>query len=444
MNQVNKVYYNQLVTIFLIAILTGSFLIQDYTTTYLSMSVLLFWVFVRYSDLNIKVVTGFFFAYYFIPLPNISTYRGTIVYSTLLLYTLMLLLGILPLLFKFKLKKKIYKIKKVSINSNFRSVVSIHLLTVYIILFFVYFKYGFVIINQELRFKIPTVLSYLIKSSIYIPLFSVFFNRGSFNKSIILKYILLPLTPAIMIGSRGTVILVLLSLAILLVIGKMELGDNFKLKTSVIWKQHKKHVYRIVAGALAILQIFYYSRRFFSDKLLSNMGVIRKFFHSESPLYLIILPLYASFRETIGLANVIVKNDYHNMETEYPLFVAELYTIFPGKQPAPGQIIGSFVGKNLDGGLTPNLLGGLYIDFGVYAIFGCMIFIFIINFFYKKAIFNEYYKILYVVSLTQFFHLFHRGFLKPEYVMAYIIIFFYFFILRIKDENSTHSLSIAS
>ena len=104
MNQVNTVYYNQLVTIFLIVILTGSFLIQDYTITYLSMSVLLFWVFVRYSDLNIKAVTGFFFAYYFIPLPNISTYRGTIVYSTLLLYTLMLLLGILPLLFKFKLK----------------------------------------------------------------------------------------------------------------------------------------------------------------------------------------------------------------------------------------------------------------------------------------------------------------------------------------------------
>ena len=156
------------------------------------------------------------------------------------------------------------------------------------------------------------------------------------------------------------------------------------------------------------------------------------------------MPLYASFRETIGLANVIVKNDYHNMETQYPLFVAELYTILPGKQPAPGQIIGGFVGKNLDGGLTPNLLGGLYMDFGVYAIFGCMIFIIIINFFYKKAIFNEYYKILYVVSLTQFFHLFHRGFLKPEYVMAYIIIFFYFFILKIKDENSTHSLSVPS
>jgi len=56
MNQVNKIYYNQLVTIFLIAILTGSFLIQDYTITYLSMSVLLFWVFVRFSDPNILTV----------------------------------------------------------------------------------------------------------------------------------------------------------------------------------------------------------------------------------------------------------------------------------------------------------------------------------------------------------------------------------------------------
>lgn len=56
MNQVNKIYYNQLVTIFLIAILTGSFLIQHDTITYLSMSVLLFWVFVRFSDPNILIV----------------------------------------------------------------------------------------------------------------------------------------------------------------------------------------------------------------------------------------------------------------------------------------------------------------------------------------------------------------------------------------------------
>jgi len=56
MNQVNKIYYNQLVTIFLIAILTGSLLIQDYTITYLSMSVLLFWVYVRFSAPNILIV----------------------------------------------------------------------------------------------------------------------------------------------------------------------------------------------------------------------------------------------------------------------------------------------------------------------------------------------------------------------------------------------------
>jgi|SaaInl3SG_22_DNA_1037383.scaffolds.fasta_scaffold54587_2 hypothetical protein len=56
MNQVNTVYYNHLATIFLIVILTGRFLIQDDTITYLSMSVLLFWVYVRFSDPNILIV----------------------------------------------------------------------------------------------------------------------------------------------------------------------------------------------------------------------------------------------------------------------------------------------------------------------------------------------------------------------------------------------------
>ena len=344
----------------------------------------------------------------------------------------MILFAVLPLIFKIRIKKKAKQKKFLHINGLFRITVSFHLIIVYGILLFVYVKYGMVIINQELRFKISPLIGYLIKSTIYIPLFSVFINRNKLRLSVLIKYVLLPLLPAIMIGSRGTVILIILSVAILLVISKFDLGEPLKLKSSKIWHRYKKYVYRLGLAALGILHVFYYSRRFFSDKLLSNMGVIRRFFDSESPFYLAILPLYTSFRETIGLANVIIRNEFTNTVTDYPLFFAELYTVLPGKQPAPGQVIGDYIGRNLAGGLTPNLLGGLYTDFGVYSIFGALIFVLIIKSLYNRAIFNEYHKILYVVTLTQFFHLFHRGFLKPEYIVAYIIIYSYFFILKIK------------
>lgn len=397
------------------------------------MSAFLFWTFINFNNLNIKIFSGFFFLYYFIPLPNISTYRGTIVYETLMLYTLMILIGLLPIIFKGYSKINLKKtITKIEFNTLFKNAVTTHLLLVYLLLLIIYIKFGNVVLNQELRFKIPTVLGYLIKSTIYIPLFVTFIintERRTF-KSVFPKYIFLPLLPAILIGSRGTVILVIISLALLIIITNTLPGERYNLKTSIVWKRKKKLIYKLATLSIFIIYFFYYIRRFFSDKLLSNMGVIEKFFSSNNPIYLLILPIYASFRETIGLANVLVKNHYQNSITQYPLFFQELTTVLPGEQMAPGKVIGQIVGSSLDAGLTPGILGGLYLDYKNYSIFGCLVFTLIINRLYNKSMYNEYSKILYVITLTQFFHLFHRGFLKPEYIMAYAIIFFYFVILK--------------
>lgn len=444
MNKHNK----QEVLILLMVITILGMFVKNYVFTYLTMSTLLLFVFLTYNSINIKVICGFFFAYYFIPLPNISTYRGTIVYETLALYTLMILLALLPIVTKIKLGNN-HKIKKntsLEINWLFRIASTLHLILVYLLLLYVYLKYGNVVFYQELRFKIPPAIGYLIKSSIYIPLFLVFILKNKkFSYKKLLKYLFLPLLPAVFIGSRGTVILVLISVSMLLIVGNTKLGKDYSLKDSIVWSRYKKRIYRLVISAMLILHFFYYSRRIFSDKLLSNMEVIEKFFDSTNPFYLIILPLYASFRETIGLANIIIKNDYNNTFTELPLFFQEFATVLPGQQLAPGRAIGQLVGTSLDGGLTPNILGGLYPDFGYLAIFGCIGFTMVINYFYRKSIYNDFYKILYVITLTQFFHLFHRGFLKPEYVFSYIIIIMYFLILnRRSSENPSYRLPITS
>lgn len=414
--------------------------IENYYLTYGIVSCFLVSNILLFKSINIKVFSSFFAIYYIISLPNISRYRGTITFETLCVFSLMIIIGLLPLFFTLSKKKQKHKKIKISVSSFFLQVVDFHLISVYLILTLVYLKYGFVVINQEARFSISPIISYFIKSTIYIPLFYVFLNNKNLFKTI--KLLVFPLLPAILIGSRGTVILILISLSILLILHKIELGKEIDIKKSVGWDINKRKFKRIGVLAIFIIYFFYYSRRWFSSVLISNMAVIRKFFQSSNPLYLLILPLYASFRETVGLANVIIKNDYKNVFTDYPLFFAELATILPGKQLSPGQAIGMITGKNLAGGLTPNILGGLYIDFGIWSIFGVFFFVVFIKILYKKAVFNEYYKILYVITLTQFFHLFHRGFIKPEYIVSYLIIFFYFLVLNIKNENSSHSLSV--
>ena len=396
------------------------------------MSATLFYVAWKYNSLNVKIFAAFFFAYYFIPLPNISTYRGTITYKTLQIYTLMLLIGIFPLLFRIKKRHKIIKKRRIKISLLFKAIVSIHLFIVYVVLFYIYAKYGPVLLYQELRFQVPASLGYLVKSSIYIPLFIFFINREKTTLLTIFKYGILPLIPALFIGSRGTVILIVISVAMLLIMVKTELGESYSLKNSEIWNKYKKYVYSLGLTSLLILHLFYYTRRIFSNRLVSNLQIVKTYFNSNSYFFLLILPLYTSFRETIGIANSLIKSEVHNNVTNYPLFFSELITVLPGEQPAPGQIVGQIIGKKLEGGLTPNIMGGLYLDFGWYTIFGCVFFVLTIKYFYSKSFYNEYYKVLYVISITQFFHLFHRGFMKPEYLVSYAIILAYFLITRIK------------
>ena len=422
-----------IMNIVLIGLVVFSFFIRNYNITYCLTSIYLLNCVRVFDDINSKLISLFFFSYYLIPLPNISTYRGTISYETLQLYTLMILLGMIPLMINFK-KKTPVKQKKIVFNKTFAITVWIHIALVYTALLYIAFKYGNTLIHQELRFSISPYLVYFIKSSIYIPLFYVFIDSKKRPYFYFLKYAALPLIPSLIIGSRGTVISILIAVGLISVLKAFKQGENYKLKNSIVWDKLKKRIYRLAGLILVIIHTFYYSRRIFSETLLSNMEVVNKYFNSDSPLYLPILPLYTSFRETIGIANVIITNGLSNNISSYPLFISELFTILPGHQQSPGKIIGDIIGRKLNGGLTPNILGGVYIDFGVWAIFSCSIIVVFVKYLYSKSYNSDTSKILYAITLTQFFHLFHRGFLKPEYFLAYVILFIYFFLLSFDSK----------
>ena len=348
----------------------------------------------------------------------------------------MIIIGMLPILIKNKPRTIFGDHKKIILNKAFEKAVSIHLILTYLFTLFIFYTYGNTLVHQELRFSISPYITYIVKSSIYIPLFYAFIKPLKKTNYTLLKYVILPLIPSLIIGSRGTVISILISIGIIYILHAYKNNEEYSIKNDLVWSKFKNTIYALGGIILFIIHSFYYSRRIFSDTLISNMDVVKKYFNSDSPLYLPILPLYTSFRETIGIANVIITKDVVNDVVPYPLFVCELFTVLPGTQPSPGKIIGDIIGRKLGGGLTPNILGGVYVDFGVLAIFSCVLFTLIIKYFYSRSNSNDSYKILYALTITQFFHLFHRGFLKPEYFMAYIVIGIYLYILSLPEKVS--------
>ena len=429
-NTIYSFIKNNSVGVVLIVLTVISLFLSSYYLTYFLMSAYLFSRIYFSEDINTKLLSIFFFAYYFIPLPNISSYRGTITFETLVLYTIMLLLATLPTFYKRNYSRKNKVEKKLLVNSLFEKAVTLHLLIVYLLLLYVLFKHGNIIVHQESRFALNPYIVYLIKSSIYIPLFYPFIVQNKKSNHGYVKYGILPLFPALFIGSRGVVVLILIAVGLIFIMRDYDTGKEYKVKNNIVWDKNKKLISIIASFILIIIHVFYYSRRIFSEKLLSNMEVVNKYFNSDSPAFLIVLPLYTSFRETVGIANIIISKGIENEIVQYPLFISELITVLPGHQPSPGKIIGNIIGRKLGGGLTPNILGGLYVDFGVYSVFACMLIVIFIKYLYEISKYNAVYKILYAITIAQFFHLFHRGFLKPEYFVAYIIVYLYVYIIN--------------
>ena len=367
----------------------------------------------------LRLIPMFLLVYLGISLMNISNWRGVISPETMYLYLICSLLLLLPLILftrrNYAFSSHIQYLNFFERPLFFYVMIS-HLALVYLALAFIYLKVGPVILSQSLRFQIPTSLEYVIKSSIPLVVFLPFFKLTPKKMYGLLALLVLP---TLMIGSRGVVLIGLFSFFIVL----------YSVGSLKIKLDRKKIVYALIL-AVGVIYLGFYLRRMGGD-LLSPSELLRIYFFYDSPLILLILPLYLSLRETVGLTSMIIDKSMFNNINENPLFYADLYTVLPGVQKAAGQSLGDIIGRVESGGLTPGLLGGVYIDYGsfttmIYFLSFGLIFAFLYN--YSKR--NITFFPVFVMVLTQFFHLFHRGFLKPEYVTTIFIAFVYYILMK--------------
>ncbi len=444
MNNLNFKYLNDYIVFLLIGITAVFMYLESYEYTHLTFSLLLLFITITRKSIHTKIFGFYLFLYYFIPFFNISTYRGTIHFYTLELYTYANFALILPLLFTVSSNmfvKRIKAYKKITITPLFVQVLVVHTIFVYLLVAYVFVTVGNVLVHQELRFLMSAKVSYLIKSTLYIPIFTLFFTKSQFSKKNILLFIILPLFPAFFIGSRGTVIMIIISVILLYLLKNIPVGKKFYLNNSQAWRKNKYWVYLSGFIGLILFQIIYYTRRLVSHTFLTPVELAQQYFGNAKWYSLLIMPVYFSLRETVGITERIIRDNVTNTYYDSPMFFSEMLTMLPGDRQAPGDVLSRilYVG-DYAGGITPGIIGGLYIDFGYWLIpilFFTSLFIYFI---YRKSLNSDMYKIFYVITIAQFFHIYHRGFFKPEYLFAYAIILFYIYIASIKNKSETEEI----
>lgn len=406
---------------FLTVLLPISILFLD-TYTGLYFALLILGISLSYRiDYLLKPIIFFVVFYLLIALLNISTWRGYTDIFTLKCYILSLYFLALPML----LGKDSITDKEFRFGGNLEFVkfgISLHLAIAYLFVVYIYITKGIVLINQNERFGIPTGVEYAVKSVLPIAAFIPFL----FKKNHI-PMILLVVLPSILLGYRGTSVLALVSYVICIWY-IATLNNNMKNKAT---KRSKKYLY-IFFGIICFIIVFsgFYLRRTSSSELAAVDVILDLYFDYNDWWVYLIIPFYLGFKETIGLTNTIITSGTENNINEHTLFFADLFTVLPGERLAAGQSLGKIFGTVEDGGLTPGLLGGLYIDYGILS----FIFFFIsgisLRFISKIAYRNVLFVPVASLIITQFIHLFHRGFLKPEYITSLMIALFYYLLIN--------------
>ena len=366
----------------------------------------------------------FILIYLGIALLDISSYRGEIYLITLKVYSVAVLFIFTTsfIMDIFLRKRNTDRVYLLPFNERQKYLILGHLSIVYLALLYIYVSVGNVLFNQDLRFFIPTSLGYIIKSSIYIPLI-YWAVRQVRKKADIFLYVFIPLAPAMLIGSRGTVIMIMIGMLIIQFLQSKEDMKGLAFE-KVLFSKYL--VFKSAGLGLFMIYTLYYIRRLSSSSnFLSPSEALNEYFYSDSWFGYFVMPLHLAFKETFGLTNRIISDDLSNLLTSIPLFFADLITILPGKQVGAGEAMGIVFGTVAAGGLTPGIVGGLYLDFGYFLCLIISFFIAVIKYVEFKAKQSEFWLVFFSLSFVQFLHLFHRGFLKPEYIFAFIIVLFY-------------------
>ena len=394
-----------------------------YEIIYLSIIAILIFVYIT-NSVPYKILSAFFIIYLGIGLLNISEYRGYISIETIKIYFLCVSAFFFSSSFFIKNNRITLEDEGYDYHSLFLLVIKLHLGVSYIFVLYIYITKGIVIINQDLRFGISTGIAYAIKSSQFIPVYCMV-SKSLCNKINLPLITLASILPSFLIGSRSTGLMVLMSMFF------------FYLISSKNEKSERKFKFMILVGlSIATFLMIgggFYIRRAFSYDLLTGWELVEEFFNGDHSWYVyLILPFHQGFNETAALTTRIIDYGIINGFTQTSLIIADFDNLLGLSSVSAAQYFGDEIGRLGNGGLTPGLIGGLYLDFKMLTIPMFLIMGFIFTFIIRLSLLDKRWLCIFTILLSQFFHLFHRGFIKPEYVTIIIIGFFYMLFFKKK------------
>ncbi|MFV8450446.1 oligosaccharide repeat unit polymerase, partial [Vibrio campbellii] len=214
-------------------------------------------------------------------------------------------------------------------------------------------------------FYIPVWSGYVIRSILVIPLIMSICNSNSGKCYLGGRNIaLLCYLPCLLIGARGTLITFLLTHVLCLYMCNQ---NSINEKVELVYRLSKTKIFFVFLSVVFVIISGFYLRRYNSDIFASPEELVSFYFDYDSFWIYLIMPFYFAFRETIGITNTIIINGLTN-PLPIPLYFADLFTLLPGDYKAAGQTLGDIVGRVGDGGLTPGVIGGLYIDFSYFGV----------------------------------------------------------------------------
>lgn len=394
-------------------VLLFGFFVENYVLLWVVICLMLIG-FAAFSGGAMRIFWLLVFLYYAIALLNISIWRGYIDSTTVKHYIVsFFLLGFLQVFFS---GNSYVAVEKIRPSLLFLNLLKAHIIVVYVALLYIYISYGVIFLNPETRFNVPVYLEYIVKS----PLPLVAFCHGIYGKTN-WKFIFAMILPSILLSYRGVAIIALISHYILIYdIKKSQISFSLSL-----YRMSYAKWIGLISLSFLLLAVGFYARRTTGSTLASVDLIIEHYFDYNNIFIYLIMPIYLGLKETTGLTNLIISSGVVNDINEFPLFVADIYTVLPGESLGAGRSMAEIFGSVDAGGLTPGILGGLYIDYGegywIYFI-AMGVIIYLTRIFSLK---NILYAPMFTVLIMQFLHLIHRGFLKPEYLTTVAICFFY-------------------
>jgi len=426
----------------LLCLAMSGYLFDSYDFLLFSFSSFLIYSALTSKGFNERFFSYFFFGYLLIPFLNISEYRGVVGIDTLAIYCVVQFL-FLMIVFAFETKERRFGSGVEYTSTSMTELLYlVHMSIVYLAVAYVYTAIGPIVIRQDLRFNIPPTIEYVIKSGLVLPLFWVYFDRKKIDiKNAVYKF-LVPIIPSLLIGSRGTFMIVLVAIFISLYMFGA-LGPSV-VRNRYGWFYNNSKKIAIAGLMLALFALYsgFYLRRDGVDLITAEDAINEYGFVSDGVAVKAILPLYMGLRETVGLTHRIIEDDIENL-TETPLFYSELLTFLPGHQVAPGIVLAVDIyraqGADEKYSLTPGIVGGIYLDykylfFPIIAGFALLLIVL-----FNMGVGNMKWRLIYVLTLVQFFHLYHRGFMKLEYFVPYVVLSAYFITLvyfEIKEKRN--------